>query len=157
MNTWRIGIVGAVLLTGCTGTIENGEDQGRPGGVASPGPAAPGTGTPGTGTPGTGTPGTGTPGTGTPGTGTPGTGTPGTGTGTTACTQGVPGTSQLPRLTRAQYDNTIRDLMGITSGPSAMLAPDTPGSVDQRAWDGYKAAADALSAQSRRTPPFPTR
>ena len=37
--------------------------------------------------------------------------------------------------------------MGITSGPSAMLAPDTPGSVDQRAWDGYKAAADALSAQ----------
>jgi hypothetical protein len=150
MNTWRIGIVGAVLLAGCTGTIENGEDQGRPGGVASPGPASPGAGTPGTGTPGTGTPGTGTPGTGAPGTGTPGTGTPGTGTpgtGTTACTQGVPGTSQLPRLTRAQYDNTIRDLMGITSGPSAMLAPDTPGSVDQRAWDGYKAAADALSAQ----------
>ena len=28
-----------------------------------------------------------------------------------------------------------------------MLAPDTPGSVDQRAWDGYKAAAEALAGQ----------
>jgi hypothetical protein len=28
-----------------------------------------------------------------------------------------------------------------------MLAPDTPGSVDQRAWDGYQAAANSLSEQ----------
>ena len=28
-----------------------------------------------------------------------------------------------------------------------MLAPDTLGSVDQRAWDGFKAAADSLASQ----------
>ena len=28
-----------------------------------------------------------------------------------------------------------------------MLAPDTLGSVDQRAWDGFKAAADSLAPQ----------
>jgi hypothetical protein len=63
------------------------------------------------------------------------------------CVPGVPGTSQLPRLTHAQYDNTIRDLVGITTGPSALLAPDTPGSVDQRAWDGYQGAAESVAAQ----------
>ena len=31
--------------------------------------------------------------------------------------------------------------------PSSMLAPDTLGSVDQRAWDGFKAAADSLATQ----------
>ena len=31
--------------------------------------------------------------------------------------------------------------------PSSMLAPDTLGSVDQRAWDGFKAAADSLAPQ----------
>jgi hypothetical protein len=33
-----------------------------------------------------------------------------------------------------------------------MLAPDTAGSVDQRAWDGYKAAADAVATQIMSTP-----
>jgi hypothetical protein len=65
----------------------------------------------------------------------------------TVCTPGVPGTSQLPRLTGAQYDNTIRDLLGITNQPSSMLAPDGTGSVDQRAWDGYQAAGAALAQQ----------
>src|SRR6478735_3155202 len=63
-----------------------------------------------------------------------------------ACTPGVPGTSQLPRLTHVQYDNTIRDLLSLRTQPSSMLAPDTVGSVDQRAWDGYKLAAETLSA-----------
>ena len=63
------------------------------------------------------------------------------------CEPGIPATSQLPRLTQVQYDNTIRDLVGIEGNPSQMLAPDTTGSVDQRAWDGYKAAADAVSQQ----------
>jgi len=64
------------------------------------------------------------------------------------CVPGVPGTSQLPRLTGRQYDNTIRDLLNISGEPppSAMLAPDTVGSVDQRAWDGYQLAAAELSA-----------
>lgn len=64
-----------------------------------------------------------------------------------ACVPGVPATSQLPRLTRVQYDNTVRDLFGITSQPSSMLAPDTVGSVDQRAWDGYRTAADTIATQ----------
>jgi hypothetical protein len=59
----------------------------------------------------------------------------------------VPATSQLPRLTNIQYDNTIRDLVGLDTQPSSMLAPDSLGSVDQRTWDGYKAAAAALAPQ----------
>jgi hypothetical protein len=34
------------------------------------------------------------------------------------------GVSPLRRLTRSQYDNTIRDLLGITGNPSEKLAPD---------------------------------
>jgi hypothetical protein len=67
------------------------------------------------------------------------------------CTQGVPATSQLPRLSRIQYDNTIRDLFQLTAvpaqPPSFMLAPDNAGSVDQRAWDGYRTSAETLSVQ----------
>jgi hypothetical protein len=51
-----------------------------------------------------------------------------------------------------QYDNTIRDLVGIEGNPSEALAPDTTGSVDQRAWDGYKTAADAVSQQIMANP-----
>ena len=65
----------------------------------------------------------------------------------TVCTPGIPATSQLPRLTRAEYDKTTRDLLGLDVQPSSMLAPDTLGSVDQRAWDGFKAAADSLATQ----------
>jgi len=64
------------------------------------------------------------------------------------CVPGVPGTSQLPRLTGRQYDNTIRDLLDLDAdpAPSSMLAPDTLGSVDQRAWDGYQLAAAEIAA-----------
>lgn len=61
------------------------------------------------------------------------------------CVPGVPGTSQLPRLSRTEFDNTVRDLVHVDVRPSALLAPDSDGSVDQRAWDGYKAAAAAVS------------
>src|SRR5690606_40576624 len=61
---------------------------------------------------------------------------------------GVPETTQLPRLTRLQYDNTIRDLVGIEGDFSSMLAPDSTGGVDARAWDGYQAAAKAVSEQA---------
>jgi hypothetical protein len=65
---------------------------------------------------------------------------------------GVAATTQLPRLTQAQYDNTIRDLVGLESNPSSLLAPDSAGSVDQRAWDGYRAAAEALAAEIMANP-----
>ncbi|WP_437566854.1 DUF1592 domain-containing protein [Sorangium sp. So ce542] len=82
------------------------------------------------------------------GAGTGGSGSTGAGPGVepTVCVPGVPRTSALPRLTKAQYDNTIRDLLGIDSQPSSMLAPDGVGSVDQRAWDGYKTAAETVAA-----------
>lgn len=119
-----IGFAGLLTagLAGCTGTI------------ATPGPGS----TTGNGTGNTTGPGTGS----TTGPGPGNTGVPGA-----VCMPGVPTTTQLPRLTRSEYDNTIRDLLGIDSQPSLMLAPDTVGSVDQRAWDGIQAAADALSAQ----------
>lgn len=60
----------------------------------------------------------------------------------------VPGTTQLPRLTRLQYDNTIRDLVGLVGDFSSMLAPDSTGSVDARAWEGYQAAAKSISEQA---------
>lgn len=68
--------------------------------------------------------------------------------GTSGCSDGVPETTQLPRLTRLQYDNTIRDLVGIEGDFSSMLAPDSTGGVDARAWDGYQAAAKAVSEQA---------
>jgi hypothetical protein len=77
---------------------------------------------------------------------------PGSGIGPAACAESIPPTSQLPRLTRAQYDNTIRDLLGIEGQPSSMLAPDSTGSVDQRAWDGYRSAAESLAAQVMSNP-----
>jgi hypothetical protein len=58
----------------------------------------------------------------------------------------------LPRLTRVQFDNTIRDLVGLNDNASAALAPDSTGSVDQRAWDGYRTAAEALAAQIMANP-----
>ena len=71
----------------------------------------------------------------------------------TVCTPGVPTTSQLPRLTRAEYDKTTRDLLGLDVQPSSMLAPDTLGSVDQRAWDGFKTAADLAGDAGAWPPP----
>ena len=71
----------------------------------------------------------------------------GTSAGGGPCVEVVRPTSQFPRLTRAQYDNTVFDLLGVGGQPSQMLPPDSAGSVDQRAWEGYKAAAAAVAGQ----------
>lgn len=68
------------------------------------------------------------------------------------CEPGVPKTSQLQRLTNAQYDNTIRDLVGLDLAPSSLLPPDASGSVDQRRWDGYRAAAETVAAEVMASP-----
>ena len=143
MKTWaKTIIVGAALLAGCQGSISGQGNTGSGSGASS----GSGTGN--------------TTGSGTGNSISSGTGnTTGTGGSSvvvpppvdpTVCTPGIPATSQLPRLTRAEYDKTVRDLLGIditASAPSGMLAPDTLGSVDQRAWDGFKMAADSLSKQ----------
>jgi hypothetical protein len=137
-------VVGAALLAGCTGTIGD-RQTGASTGNGGSGPGSGDAGSPGqTGI--AGGPGAG-PGAAGSGQVTGAAGMAMTGPPPTTCTPGVPVTSQLPRLTRAQYDNTARDLLFIDVQPSQMLAPDTIGSVDQRAWDGFQAAADALATQ----------
>src|SRR3954470_6495655 len=136
MNTWaKTIIVGVALLAGCEGAI-SGQNPGT--GASS------GTGnTIGSGTGNSISSGTGN---------TTGTGGAGVPVDPTVCTPGVPATSQIPRLTRAEYDKTTRDLLGLDVQPSSMLAPDTLGSVDQRAWDGFKTAAASLAPQVMSTP-----
>src|SRR5882724_485942 len=131
MHTWTrwIAVGAAALWMGCTGRVD-GPSRGS-GNVNDPG-GGPG------------------PGSGNGNGGGPRTGAPNTGL--LPCAVGVPQTTQLQRLTRSQYDNTVRDLLQLTpqaslTPPSSMLAPDTPGSVDQRAWDGYQSAAAALATQ----------
>jgi hypothetical protein len=137
MKTWtKTLIVGVALLAGCEGSIGGRNSNGTGSGASS----GSGTGnTTGSGTGNSISSGTGN----TTTTGAGGSSTP---VDPTVCTPGIPATSQLPRLTRAEYDKTTRDLLGLDTQPSSMLAPDTLGSVDQRAWDGFKAAADSLSA-----------
>jgi hypothetical protein len=133
MNTWwtRTIILGVALLAGCEGSIGG---QGTSSGAGASTGAGSNTGAGNTISTGAGN---------TVGTGAGGS----TPVDPTVCTPGVPTTSQIPRLTRAEYDKTTRDLLGLDVQPSSMLAPDTLGSVDQRAWDGYKTAAASLATQ----------
>lgn len=176
MNGWKL-VFGAAVLSGCTASIDepqgghpSGGTQAGPGmmgsgasaGTTTSGPGAQGTSgstsNPGaTGSSGSTGTGAGT-GTGTGGTGT-GTGTgPDPGTGAN-CTPGVPVTSQIPRLTNAQYDATVRDLLGLTtltasgnSVPSNLLATDQTGGLTDVGWAAYKTSADAIAAQVMATP-----
>lgn len=170
MNTWRIGlVVAATLSAGCTGEIEEGDAQmpgdldpsasPTPGGTAGPsGTAGPG----GTASPG-GTAGPG--GTASPG-GTAGPATPPPpappGTPTVpapTCSAGIPGTSQIPRLSNVQYDRTVRDLLGVTvlaaSGnvePSVLLATDQEGGLSDLGWSAYQSVAEKIAAQVMKDP-----
>jgi hypothetical protein len=136
MYAFRYGIwVTVALISGCSGTL-GAPSPGDGGSGANIGSGAAGSGS--SAANGKGGTGSGT------SAGSGGAGNPGP---LSNCSPGIPGTSQLPRLTGVQYDNTIRDLVGIDSQPSSLLAPDSLGSVDQRAWDGYQAAAAAVAEQ----------
>src|SRR3954469_23750274 len=132
MNTWtRTLIVGVALLAGCEGSIGGSKTNG----AGSGGSSGRGTGNTTVGS------GRGD----TTGSGTAGTGVLPPPVDPTVCTPGVPATSQIPRLTRAEYDKTTRDLLGLDAPRSSVLAPDALGSVDQRAGDGFKPAAAAVA------------
>jgi hypothetical protein len=67
---------------------------------------------------------------------------------------GIPATSQIARLTNAQYDRTIRDLLGLTNlsaadgvVPSTRLATDQAGGMSALAWANYKDVADKIATQ----------
>jgi hypothetical protein len=77
---------------------------------------------------------------------------PRTGDDPSTCVPGIAKSSRVPRLTNAQYDNTIQDLLFLDVTPSTMLAPDSNGSVDQRSWDAYVASAERLAEQLMDTP-----
>jgi Protein of unknown function (DUF1592)/Protein of unknown function (DUF1588)/Protein of unknown function (DUF1595)/Protein of unknown function (DUF1585)/Protein of unknown function (DUF1587) len=77
------------------------------------------------------------------------------GTGVSFCTSsGVAITSQVPRLTNAQYDRTIADLLGVQTltaannvQPSTILATDQSGGLTDLAWSSYQSVADMISQQ----------
>jgi hypothetical protein len=101
----------ALLATtvACSGSIGGTGDQGGggPGGSAEqPG----GTGSTGTGAPGSTTTGPGA--------------TPQSPQTAAACKASAPGASPIRRLTRFEYTNTVRDLLGVTDSPSQAFAPD---------------------------------
>ena len=123
-----LGLIGVALFgLGCTGTIDAGPpDPNQPPGMGNPGPGNPGPGTPGPGNPGPGNPGPGNPGPGNPG---PGPGNPGPGPGMgpggrplPSDAMSVPGVAPLRRLTRFEYENTLRDLLGAQVVPTMRIA-----------------------------------
>ncbi|WP_437970959.1 DUF1592 domain-containing protein [Sorangium sp. So ce260] len=74
------------------------------------------------------------------------------------CVPGIPATSQIPRMLNRQYDNTVRDLLGVTAvgadnkPPSEMLVDDFDGPLTPPAWQFYQDAA-ALIAKAVMTGP----
>jgi len=81
-----------------------------------------------------------------------GTGTGGGG-GDIACAPGIPTTTQLRRLQNRQYDNVVRDLLGVTTvsvgtdvkAPSEFLFPDSDGPMATDAWRLYKDVGKAIA------------
>lgn len=80
-------------------------------------------------------------------------GTPGTTPGTTTpppppppateCQPGIPGTSQVPRLSNEQYDRTVFDLVGVE--PSGLLAAEQEGAMNKTVWDSYITSAEFIA------------
>jgi len=77
------------------------------------------------------------------------------GAGVTFCdTRGISVTSQVPRLTNAQYDRVIADLLGVQQlkasnnvQPSTILATDQAGGLSDLGWSSYQTVADLIAAQ----------
>jgi hypothetical protein len=137
-------------LAGCTGSVGGGQSPGAAGSTGTPG-AAGNTGTPGTaGNTGAGnmvSTGTGNAG----GTGIIG---PPPCVGTCVCMPGIPATTQVPRITRVQYDTVVKELLGVTTltsasnqPPSSLLAEDSTGPLTDISWNGYLSAAEKIATE----------
>lgn len=71
----------------------------------------------------------------------------------TVAPNAIPQASRIPRLNHEQYDNTIQDLFNAPQlTPSNSLPPEAVGSMDDRAWTGYKDSAAALAKTAISTP-----
>jgi len=175
MNTWRL-VFAATVLTGCTASVDAPQGAGAASGVGAPqGSGATGSGATGSGATSSGATGSGATGSGATGSGATGSGATGsgaTGSGATGsggtggsigsggtagdatCTPGVPTTSQIPRLTNAEYDGTVRALLGVAtltaagnSTPSNLLATDQAGGLTDVGWAAYKTVGEDIAAQ----------
>jgi hypothetical protein len=154
-------------IAGCGGSIDGGDPNANPtgsGASTATGGTGPGTGGAGPGTGGAGpvTGGTGGSGVGGSGVGgagpmggSAGVGAGGTGAiGGTTCLPGVPASSQIPRMKNIEYDNVVRDLLGVTgiasstnSRPSELLVADSDGSLTDIAWNAYLTVADKIATE----------
>lgn len=70
------------------------------------------------------------------------------------CVEGIPATSQVPRLLNAHYNNVLRDLLGVTTlasnnnePPGTLLNDDFEGAMNAYAWDAYQTAAAAIASE----------
>jgi hypothetical protein len=141
-----VGVLVAVLA-GCTGSIN---PSGPAGTGNSGGPGAGSGGNTPSGSGGGAAPGTGGAGASGPSTGTGGAGGPIAPV--TQCVPGIPASSQIPRMTIAQYATVIKDLLGITMlagnvTPDSFLAPDSSSAITDIAWNGYLTSAEKVAAE----------
>jgi hypothetical protein len=107
MQTWRIlALLSGAITLGCTGNINGGNGSGDngPGDPTKPGPG--GMGSSGGGGGGVKNP------------------PPPDNTGALDDAKTVPGAAPLRRLTRLEYDNTVRDLLGVSTSTSSKLSAD---------------------------------
>lgn len=150
MKTWRL-LVAAAVASGCTGTIE--EPGTGPAGSAPSGGGAASSAASGSGSAPSGPVGSGASTSAPVGSASGGAiGTSPGGPANANCTPGVAITSQIPRLTNAEYDATVRDLLGVTalasgSTPSNLLATDQSGGLTDVAWAAYKTVGESIAAQ----------
>jgi hypothetical protein len=67
------------------------------------------------------------------------------------CVAGIPVTSQIPRLLNRQYENVVRDLLGVTAVDDKPVAEalvgDFTGPMTAPAWQVYQAVAAKIAAQ----------
>ncbi len=69
------------------------------------------------------------------------------------CEPGTPKSSQIPRITNRQYDNTVLDLLGVDLQLAAStLQADSKGNMDARTWQSYLDAAKAIAAEITTNP-----
>ncbi|WP_437794102.1 DUF1592 domain-containing protein [Sorangium sp. So ce693] len=111
------------FLAGCTGEIASGEDEVTGGGNTTGGSGSGSTGSGSTDEPDNGPP--------------------------EVCIPGIPMTTQIPRLLNRQYDNTVRDLLGVTTVdsklPSEQLVDDFDGPMTPDAWRLYQEVAEKIA------------
>lgn len=61
----------------------------------------------------------------------------------TECVAGTPGTSQVPRLSNAQYERTVYDLLGVEA--NGLLAAEQEGAINKNIWDSYINSAQDIA------------